>query len=109
MYITDLSKVTGNIKLDLSTGGIETDYGPYASTLVKGKGALTSGKLAPVIDYAHNPTFDVNVLSTQEFMNGFLKPTSKETVAYIGSNDGSRNYFSISLFTACAFELSTTP
>src|SRR5436305_1208205 len=63
MYITDLAKVSGSIKLDINSGGIETDYGPYIPTLLKGKGGLTSGKLTPSVDYVQNPTFDVNVLS----------------------------------------------
>ncbi|HVT16004.1 MAG TPA: hypothetical protein VHQ90_07475 [Thermoanaerobaculia bacterium] len=75
LYITDLSKITGSIKLDLSSGGVETDYG-------RSLGSLTSGKLAPSVDYVHNPTFDVNVLSQQDFMQGFMQPISKELLAY---------------------------
>ncbi|HVT60752.1 MAG TPA: hypothetical protein VHR45_20440 [Thermoanaerobaculia bacterium] len=82
MYITDLSKVTGSIKLDLNSGGIETDFGPYTSSLTTGKKFLTNGKLIPSVDYVHNPTFDVNVLSGQDFEKGFLSPATKGLLAY---------------------------
>jgi hypothetical protein len=92
MYITDLSKITGNIKLDVNSGGVETDYGPFVEmngTIMSGAvnsvtatHRLFSGKFVPSLDYAHTPTFDVNSLSTQEFMNGFLKPVSKDLMAY---------------------------
>ena len=42
MYITDLTDFSGSIKLDINSGGIESDFGPYMKTLLKGKGALTS-------------------------------------------------------------------
>jgi hypothetical protein len=94
MYITDLSKITGNIKLDINTGPIETDYTPFVQsttttdpmtkimTTTSPARNLFGGKLVPSVDYAHSPTFDVNVLSTQEFMNGFLKPASKDLLSY---------------------------
>ena len=82
MYITDLTKLSGSIKLDINSGGIETDFGPYIKDLVKGKDALTSGKLTPSVDYVQNPTFDVNVLSNQEFMKGFTSPCTKDLLAY---------------------------
>jgi hypothetical protein len=82
MYITDLTKITGSIKLDLNSGGLESDYGPYYNSLLKGTGSLTSGKLTPSVDYVQNPTFDVNVLSSQEFMKGFTSPCTKDLLAY---------------------------
>jgi hypothetical protein len=94
MYITDLSKITGNIKVDFNTGGVKTDYGPFVETQGTTNSAtsvmsstsaahyLFSGEFVPSLDYAHTPTFDVNALSTQEFMNGFLKPVSKDLFAY---------------------------
>ncbi len=96
MYITDLSKITGNIKLDFNTGGVETDYGPFVESRsdmsTTGTAMVTTSrspahylfgsKFLPSLDYAHTPTFDVNVLSTQDFMNGFLKPASKDLLAY---------------------------
>jgi hypothetical protein len=82
MYITDLTKITGSIKLDLNSGGLESDFGPYYNSLLKGTGSLTSGKLTPSVDYVQNPTFDVNVLSSQEFMKGFTSPCTKDLLAY---------------------------
>jgi hypothetical protein len=75
-------KVTGSIKLDINSGGLETNYGPYANTLLTGKSFLTSGKVTPSVDYVQNPTFDVNVLSNQEFMKGFTSPCTKDLLAY---------------------------
>lgn len=74
MYITDLTDFSGSIKLDVNSGGIETDF-------VNGKG-LTSGKLTPSIDYVQNPTFTVNVISSQEFMKGFTTQCSMSLLQY---------------------------
>ncbi len=74
MYITDLTDFSGSIKLDVNSGGIETDF-------VNGKG-LTGGKLTPSIDYVQNPTFTVNVLSSQEFMKGFTTQCSMSLLQY---------------------------
>ncbi|HEX3531671.1 MAG TPA: hypothetical protein VH988_31820 [Thermoanaerobaculia bacterium] len=63
--------------MDINSGSIETDYGPYITTLIKGKGVLTSGKLTPSVDYVQNPTFEVNVLSQQDFMKGFYVAVRK--------------------------------
>ncbi|HEY0511828.1 MAG TPA: hypothetical protein VGH73_07990 [Thermoanaerobaculia bacterium] len=78
MYITDLAKLTGNIKLDLSMG----------STVDLGRRKMDIGdKVTPGVDYALNPTFDVNVLATQDFMQGFLSSTSKEIFAFYWEQD----------------------
>lgn len=64
MYLTDVSKVTGSIKSDV-TASLAVPFGGTGA----GKNIVTPGTT-----YSLNPTFDVNVLSTQEFMRGFLQP-----------------------------------
>lgn len=75
MYLTDISKITGSIKRDL-TATLTVPFG----RLHGGSAANFSG--APGGTYSVNPTFDVNVLNTQDFMKGFLQPLTPELFAY---------------------------
>ncbi|HEV3455487.1 MAG TPA: hypothetical protein VHG32_02945 [Thermoanaerobaculia bacterium] len=72
MYVTDASKVTGTVKLDLSLGS-------QIPTERTKDNKLT---ITPAIDYSTSPAMDVNLLNSQDFMNGFLKPTTQEVFAY---------------------------
>jgi len=75
LYLTDVSKVNGSIKRDL-TAGLSLPFGKVNH----GTGAnyvATAGTTFSV-----NPTFEVNVLNTQGFMKGFLQPVSPEMLAY---------------------------
>jgi hypothetical protein len=72
MYVTDASKVTGTVKLDLSLGS-------QVPTERTKDNKLT---ITPAIDYSTSPAMDVNLLNSQDFMNGFLKPTTQEVFAY---------------------------
>jgi hypothetical protein len=75
MYITDASKVTGTVRLDLSLGlkvpvhgGTEKNASDYSAT--------------PNIDYSSSPAMDVNLLNAQDFMRGFLAPIPQDRFAY---------------------------
>jgi hypothetical protein len=75
MYLTDISKITGSIKRDL-TATLTVPFG----AVHRGAAANYSG--APGGTYSVNPTFDVNVLNTQDFMKGFLQPLGPDLLAY---------------------------
>jgi hypothetical protein len=66
MYITDASKVTGTVKLDLSLGVT----------------VPTPASIKPNIDYSSSPAMDVNLLNAQDFMNGFLSPIPQDFFVY---------------------------
>jgi hypothetical protein len=70
MYLTDISKITGSIKMEVD-GGISM----VEKTRRTFKPTLTG-------IYALNPTFEVPVMNTQEFMKGFLSPLDLKTLAY---------------------------
>lgn len=67
MYLTDASKVTGTVKLDISLG------------LKLAKADYTG---SPSIDYSSSPAMDVNLLDAQDFMDGFLAPIPQQLFAY---------------------------
>jgi hypothetical protein len=72
LYLTDVSKVSGSLKRDITIGlsipiGHVTGY---------------QDTLSPSTTLSVNPTFDVNVLNTQDFMRGFLSPVSPGIFAY---------------------------
>jgi hypothetical protein len=67
MYLTDASKVTGTVKLDVSLG------------LKLAKADYTG---SPSIDYSSSPAMDVNLLDAQDFMDGFLAPVPQQLFAY---------------------------
>jgi hypothetical protein len=72
MYITDASKVTGTVKVDLSLGlKLPIEY-PHA----------TDYTIMPNIDYSTSPAMDVNLLNSKDFMTGFLATIPQEFFAY---------------------------
>src|SRR5262249_35603302 len=75
MYLTDVSKVTGQIRRDL-TAALSVPFGKVN----RGTGANYSGSARAA--YAVNPTFEINVLDTQDFMKGFLQPVTPTLLAY---------------------------
>jgi hypothetical protein len=72
LYLTDISKVTGTLKRDI-TLGLSLPFGHKAGYQVP---------LSPSTTLSNSPTFDVSVLDTQDFMRGFLSPVPPETFAY---------------------------
>jgi hypothetical protein len=80
MYLTDLSKITGSIKRDL-TASLSHPFG----SLHRGPGA--NEVATPGMTYSVNPTFDVNILNTQDFIRGFLAPVSPDEFAYYWAQD----------------------
>jgi hypothetical protein len=86
MYLTDISKITGSIRRDVTA----TVALPFGHLLHAGRetagvdtgSATANGTATPGATYSVNPTFDVNVLNTQDFMRGFLQPIDTKTFAY---------------------------
>lgn len=74
-YLTDISKINGSIKRDL-TASVAAPFG----SLHKGTGANNTTTAGAT--YTVNPTFDVNVLNSQDFMKGFLRPIDPDLFAY---------------------------
>ena len=72
LYLTDTSKITGSLT-NTYTLGLSI---PLATPMGYQFTANPSATLT------QNPTFDVNVLNTQDFMRGFLTPLSPATFAY---------------------------
>jgi hypothetical protein len=75
MYLTDISKITGSIKRDL-TGSLTVPFAGVHHGVGADNSAVAGGT------YSVNPTFDVNVLNTQEFAGGFLQPVALEDLAH---------------------------
>jgi hypothetical protein len=75
LYLTDISKITGSIKRDL-TASLTLPFG----YLHGGIGANNTA--SPGTTYSVNPTFDISILDTQDFMRGFLRPVDPEVFAY---------------------------
>lgn len=71
MYITGIQSVTGSVGIE-SSAGFEIPFG-------KGSGQNAA---SPGVTYTDNPTFEVPVFETQEFMNGFLRPIEPALFAY---------------------------
>jgi hypothetical protein len=69
MYITSFSKVTGSNSASVTLGATDG-------------GASTAGGT-----FGFNPTYDVPVLDSQEFMNGFLAPVKSGVAAYYWDQD----------------------
>ena len=72
LYLTDISKVTGSLT-NTYTLGLSIPFGH-----VKGYQLTTT----PSATFTTTPTFDVNLLDTQDFMRGFLTPVSPATFAH---------------------------
>jgi len=86
MYLTDISKITGSIRRDI-TGTVALPFGHLLhagrdSAGIDTGSAVANGTATPGATYSVNPTFDVNVLNTQDFMRGFLKPVDTQTFSY---------------------------
>ncbi|MEA2162212.1 MAG: hypothetical protein QOK37_339 [Thermoanaerobaculia bacterium] len=75
MYLTDVAKITGSIKRDLSA----TLAIPLGTANGDPAGAYTGGWGA---SYSISPSFEINTLNTQDFMKGFLLPVTPERFAY---------------------------
>lgn len=84
LYLTDMSKLNGSVSRKVTgggTAGLSTTWsrggtGP-AHTLLRPFG-LSSG-----FEVVENPSFQVDVLSTQEFMQGFLTPVSQAKFVFL--------------------------
>ncbi len=87
MYLTGISKITGSVKAEASLNPTV----PFGS-VTGGGGDLETGTrthymAAATATYNWNPSFDVNVLDTSEFMRGFLTPITGDTFAYYWNQD----------------------
>ncbi len=80
MYVTDVAKVTGSIKRDLSA----TLAVPFGS-LHHGTQANDAGGSG--VTFSVNPTFEINTLNTTDFMKGFLQPIALDRFAYFWSQN----------------------
>lgn len=80
MYLIDISKITGSIKQDLTA----SLAAPFGSSNVS-QGANYTATMGGTLSL--NPTFDVNVLNTQEFMKGFLQPVTTDQIRYFLSQN----------------------
>jgi hypothetical protein len=74
MFITDASKVTGTVKLELSLGPAI----PWDASAANGNDFMA----APNVDYSTSPAMDVNLLNSKDFMTGFLAPIPVGFFAY---------------------------
>ena len=70
LYLTDTSKVTGSLT------------NTYMLGLMIPVNKPETGTASPSATFTQNPTFDVNVLNTQDFMRGFLTPVAPAIFAY---------------------------
>jgi hypothetical protein len=88
MYLTSISKITGSIKAEAAINPTV----PFGSVTGGGPTGVEAGTrahymAAATATYNWNPSFDVNVLDTSEFMRGFLSPVTSDTLAYYSSED----------------------
>jgi hypothetical protein len=70
LYLTDTSKVTGSLT-NTYVLGLSVPFNKPAT-----------GTVSPSATFTQNPTFDVNVLNTEDFMRGFLTPVAPAIFAY---------------------------
>lgn len=78
LYLTDTTKITGSIKRDL-TATLTFPFGIlHHNSMTPG----TTNSAAPGGTYSVNPTFDVNVLNAQEFMQKFTAPMDPAIFAF---------------------------
>jgi hypothetical protein len=80
MYVTGISKITGSIKAEASLNATA----PFGSVQSDRPASLSAPYFvgSPTATYNWNPSFDVDVLDTSEFMRGFLAPVSSDVFAY---------------------------
>lgn len=76
MYFTDFSLLRGNLSYSLQTGSITIPFGKI------GTGLDGSYSVAPNIGFSNNPSFDLAVEDSQEFIRGILTPVAMETIDY---------------------------
>lgn len=69
MYITGISKVTGSARVEVGANADVPLSDPVKSVSTRAS-------------YVLNPTYEVPVLDTQEFMKGFLVPVPRQILAY---------------------------
>jgi hypothetical protein len=72
LYLTDISKVTGSLT-NTYTLGLSLSFGHIPKYQVT---------TTPSATFTTTPTFDVNLLDTQDFMRGFLAPVSPSIFAH---------------------------
>jgi hypothetical protein len=77
LYLTDTSKVTGTVNGTFSLG-LQLPFSRGADDLPD----LHASTVSPTITYSTSPSMDVNLLASQDFMQGFLKPIPPELFAY---------------------------
>lgn len=78
MVVTGISKITGSIKAEATLGATI----PVGSFRGDGSRSASNYVASPGATYNWNPSFDVNVFDTSEFMHGFLTPVSVDVLAY---------------------------
>jgi hypothetical protein len=83
MYLTDISSITGSIRRDL-TASLTLPFGHFLHRVndTDSASVTANGSITPGATYSVNPTFTFNVLNTQDFMRGFLKPVDIQTLAF---------------------------
>lgn len=99
MYVTDVAKVTGSIRRDLSA----TLAVPFSS-LHHGTGANDSGGSG--VTFSVNPTFEINTLNTTDFMKGFCSPSRWTGLPTSGTRTGHPSFFCI---CSCMRSMSCEP
>lgn len=83
LHITALSQVRGNMSATAQlSGNAGLEFGPNVSN----KRALS---VSPSFSVANNPSFDVAVLNTREFANGFLTPIDLKTIDLLTNSEPS--------------------
>lgn len=72
MHFTALSLIRGNLRGSFDSRGTFPFGGDASDNFTANAGA----------SYTSNPSFDVAILNSQEFMRGIMKPTPMETILY---------------------------
>ncbi len=92
VYFTDFSQIRGNLKGGFD-GELKTPFGGDAKNdcLATSKGS-----------YASNPTFDLAVLASEEFMRGISTPITPDTFQYFLSQGWSRKLLLLLLSSRCS-------
>jgi hypothetical protein len=87
MYVTGISKITGSVKAEASLNPTVPFGSVTGGDSLRETSTRTHYMTAATATYNWNPSFDVNVLDTSEFMRGFLAPVSGDTFAYYWNQD----------------------
>ena len=75
LYFTGFNLLRGNMTYNISTGG----FLPFGRV---GNGMDGAYYVTPGLSFSTNPSFDVGVLDTKEFIRGIMTPISLETMDY---------------------------